>query len=289
MSFTTTVSAQSDTATKDLPPSGNWASTPVTADGVLNEWPASLRYVAEEMPLAYDITNDGENVYVAVRTTDPATQVNILRAGITLGVNIKGKKKIAAAVTYPQIEGSVLFAQRRRNAQAGDSDNGGGSRYGRPSASARPVPADLYRELRPHMDNAGIKGITGLQDGTINVAQRKTGIAAALELNEGDSLSVEFVIPLAKLGITPAYAKEIAYSITVNEDDGMGNSRGGRGPRLGGVGIGLGVGGGVGVGMGGGVGMNIGGFGGRGMSGGGGKNGNANTVWIKQPLAKQPG
>lgn len=286
MSFTATVCAQSGTQAKDLPPSNTWATTPVTADGVLNEWVTPLKYIDEEVPLAYDISNDGENLYVAVITTDPATQVNILRGGVTLGVNIKGKKKITTAVTYPQIEGSVLFAQRRHSAQA-ENDMGGGSRYGRPSASARPVPADLYQELRPYMDNAGIKGITGLPDGTINVAQRKTGIAAALTLNEGDSLTVELVIPLSKLGLTPAYAKEIAYSITVNEDDGMGNGRGGtRGPRMSGLGIGLGVGGGMGVGMGGGVGMNIGGFGGRGMNGGGGKNGN--TVWIKQPLARQP-
>jgi hypothetical protein len=286
MSFTSTVCAQSGIPSQDLPPSGNWAATPVIADGILSEWPAALRYVDEEMPLAYDITNDGQNLYVAVRTTDPATQVNILRAGLTLGINVKGKKKVATAITYPQIEGSVLFAQRRRSAQTADSDTGGGSRYGRPSASAKPVPADLYRELHPHMDNAGIKGITGLPDGTINVAQRKTGIAAALTLSEGDSLNVEFVIPLSKLGLTPAYAKEIAYSITVNEDDGTGNGRGARGPRMSGLGIGVGVGGGMGVGMGGGVGMDIGGFGGRRTNGSGGKNGS--TEWIKQPLARQP-
>lgn len=287
VSFTATVCAQRDTQTKDLPPSSAWATVPVNADGALNEWRAPLKYVDEQSRLTYDITNDGENLYVAVSTTDEAAQVNIMRGGITLGVNIKGKKKIASAVTYPQIEGSVLFAQRRRNAQAADNDMGGGSRYGRPSASARPVPADLYRELQPYMQNAGIKGITGLPDGTVNVAQRKTGIAAALALDEADSLNVEFVIPLSKLGLTPAYAKEIAYSVTINEDDGMDDGRGGsRGPRMSGLGVGIGVGGGMGVGVGGGVGMSIGGFGGRRMNGGGGRNGNK-AWWVKQALAKQ--
>ncbi|HEY0612912.1 MAG TPA: hypothetical protein VGD35_24710 [Chitinophaga sp.] len=280
--FTATAYAQNE-AQSDDPPLPGWATTPVTPDGTLNEWPTPLRYIDEQNRLYFDIFNDGENLYLAVSTMDEITQVNILRGGLTFAVNIKGKKKETTTLTYPQIAGSVLFAQRRNSGQAN-----GNSRYGRPSASDRPVPADLYRELRPHMNNAGVKGITGLSDGTIDVAQRKTGIAAEITLTEGDSLNMEFVIPLSKLGITPGYAKEIAYGIAVNDgsvDGGRGSGR--RGPGFSGLGIGLGVGsGGYGSGIGGGVGIDLGSIGGRRNSGGGGGR-SGEMLWIKQPLAKQ--
>lgn len=274
--FAATVCAQDE----DRPLPG-WATTPVTADGALNEWPTPLRYIDDQNRLTYDIFNDGENLYLAVSTTDEISQVNILRGGLTFAINIKGKRKETTSLSYPQVAGSVLFAQRRNSAQAN-----GNSRYGRPSASDRPVPADLYRELRPHMNNAGIRGMTGLSDGTIDVAQRKTGIAAELTLTEGDSLNMEFVIPLSKLGITPAYTKEIAYGIAVNDGSMDGGRSGRRGPGFSGVGFGLGVGG-MGSGIGGGVGIDLGSIGGgrRNSGGGGGRSGE--MLWVKQPLAKK--
>ncbi|WP_298737469.1 hypothetical protein [uncultured Chitinophaga sp.] len=277
--LTATVYAQKE----ELPLPG-WATTPVTADGDLAEWPTSLRYIDDQNRLTYDIFNDGENLYLAVSTTDEITQVNILRGGLTFAVNIKGKRKETTSVTYPQIAGSVLFAQRRNSNQAN-----GNSRYGRPSAAERPVPADLYRELRPHMNNAGIIGITGLSDGTIDVAQRKTGIAAETTLTEGDSLNLEFVIPLSKLGITAGYAKDIAYGIAVNESNIDGGGRSGRrgGGGISGVGFGLGVGGGsYGSGIGGGIGIDLGSIGGGRRNGGGGGGRGGEMLWVKQKLAK---
>jgi len=248
-------------------PSNSWAAVPVTADGILNEWKTPLKYFDEKSQLAYEISNDATNLYVAVSTMNDATQVNIMRAGISVGVNIKGKKKINTAVTYPFIDGKILFAQRRHG---GD---------GRPSSQ---IPEDVYDQLRPHMGNAEIKGMIGLEDGTIDVTQHRTGIIAALSLGN-DTLNAEFVIPLSKLGLTPAYAQTVAYSITVNEDvpGGMGNNA--RGPRMGGVGLGVGMGGGMG-GVGGGFGVNLGSFGGR-RSDGSGRN-KGNTVMVKQVLAK---
>ncbi|SEV87606.1 hypothetical protein SAMN05428988_0017 [Chitinophaga sp. YR573] len=251
-------------------PSNSWAVVPVTADGMLNEWKTPLRYFDDRTHLAYEISNDLTNLYVAVSTMDEATQVSIMRTGISLGVNIKGKKKINTAVTYPLIDGKVLFAQRRHS---GD---------GRPSSQ---MPEDVYDQLRPHMGNAGVKGIIGVEDGTIDVTQHRTGIIAALSFGN-DTLNVEFVIPLSKLGLTPDYTKEVAYSITVNEDvpGGMGNNN--RGPRMGGVGLGVGMGGGSMGGVGGGFGVNLGSFGGRRGMDGGGRN-KDNTVRVKQLLAKQ--
>ncbi|GAA3928819.1 hypothetical protein [Chitinophaga oryziterrae] len=247
-------------------PSNTWAVVPVTADGILNEWKTPLKYLDEKIQLAYEISNDSTNLYVAISTMDDATQVNIMRTGISLGVNIKGKKQINTSVTYPQIDGSILYAQHR---------------YGG-NNPAHQQPDDVYSGLQQYMGKAGVKGITGVPDGTVDVTQHKTGIAAALSL-EKDTLNVELVIPLSKLGITPAYANKIAYSITVNQDMAVrGGSRGGG--RMGGVGLGVGMGGGTG-GIGGGFGVNLGSFGGRRSMDGSGGDKNS-TIRVKQVLAK---
>jgi hypothetical protein len=199
-----------------------------------------------------------------------ATQVNILRAGITLGININGRKKANTTVTYPQVAGSILYAQRKYNRKEGED--------------TRQSPEEVYRGLYDYMENAAIKGINGVEDGNIDVTIHKAGIIAGLSMIK-DTLNVEFVIPLARLGLTPAYADKIAYSLTVNQDPLSGRrGGGGRGPGMGsGVGIGVGMGGGMG-GLGGGFGVNLGSFGGgRSGGSGGGKN---NIVRIKQVLAK---
>jgi hypothetical protein len=258
-------------------PSNSWAVVPVTADGILNEWKMPLKYFDDKSLLTYEISNDSANLYVAISTIDDATQVNIMRAGISLGVNINGKKKINTAVTYPQIAGSVLYAQHRYGNNNANDDE-------RSSRHLSQRPSDVYSGLQQYMENAGVKGITGVPDGTIDVTKHKTGITAALSL-EKDTLNVEFVIPLSRLGLTPAYAKKVAYSITVNPDtpDGGGAGNNSRGGRMGGVGLGIGIGGGMG-GLGGGLGMNMGGFGGRRSMNNSERN---STIRVKQILAKQ--
>ena len=251
-------------------PSNSWATMSVTADGILNEWKSPLLDYDEKSYLAYEISNDSANLYVAITTLDGATQVNIMRAGITLGINIDGKKKANTTVSYPQVAGNIRYAERRHNSNRQSGDAAGQS------------PEEVYRGLYEYMQNAGIKGITGVADGNIDVTTNKAGIIAGLSLIK-DTLNVEFIIPLARLGLTPAYANKIAYSLTVNQDElAGGKSHNNRGPGVSsGVGLGVGMGGGMG-GLGGGFGVNLGSFGGGRSNGGGKKN---STARIKQVLA----
>lgn len=270
-----------------------WAPVPVTADGMLNEWKVPLQGFDDRSQISYQITNDSVNLYLAISTMDERTQINIMRAGITLGVNINGKKQVVSSVSYPEIDGNILFAQHRHSAsrqspdqQNSDDMDSANRNYGR-SRGNRQDPADVYSQLSGYMGSARIKGLVDMEDGKVDVIQHKAGIIGGLQLQR-DTLNVEMVIPLARLGLTPGYTKKIAYTLTVNPDmgggGGYGNRGGGgmRGPR---VGIGMGMG--AGIGMGGvGFGVPIGGFGGggrRGMNGGGSEH---KPVKFKQALAK---
>src|ERR1700757_1308366 len=67
--------------------------TNITIDGDLKDWGDSLQYYNAENNVRYGLSNDKENLYFAARIDEPTEAVRILKAGITLGVDPKGKKK----------------------------------------------------------------------------------------------------------------------------------------------------------------------------------------------------
>jgi uncharacterized membrane protein YgcG len=73
----------------------------VVIDGSLTEWGDSLSYYNSETAINYTLANDKDNLYLVLKTKDPVAQDQILRSGITLGIDTKGKKKAAYSVTFP--------------------------------------------------------------------------------------------------------------------------------------------------------------------------------------------
>ena len=78
-----------------LPPPQN-----VIIDGKLNEWGDSLRYLNEEKKINYTLANNNENLYIAVRLNDRMDQLRVLNAGLTVGIDPKGKKKDSYSITF---------------------------------------------------------------------------------------------------------------------------------------------------------------------------------------------
>ena len=77
----------------------------ITVDGNLRDWGDSLRYYNEEKKLYYTIANDGQFLYLAMRFNDRSEQERILWAGLTWGINPKGKKKETYSLTFrPQMQ-----------------------------------------------------------------------------------------------------------------------------------------------------------------------------------------
>ena len=85
-------------------PLGNFQKTPILADGNAEDWCLPLRFGSEGGALQYNITNDSRNIYVSVATNDQATQMSILRAGISIYVDTKGKKNKTMGLSFPANE-----------------------------------------------------------------------------------------------------------------------------------------------------------------------------------------
>lgn len=90
-------------------PIGNFQSSPILVDGNATDWELPLRFGSEKEALRYSISNDNENLYVCVASDFTPTQMRMLRAGISIYLDIKGKEGKSVGVTFP-------FMGKKRNA-----------------------------------------------------------------------------------------------------------------------------------------------------------------------------
>src|ERR1700744_3794974 len=73
----------------------------ITVDGSSADWGDSLSYYNPETKIHYAIANDKTNLYLVVKTKDPAQEANIMTSGLTFSVDMKGKKKSTFFTTFP--------------------------------------------------------------------------------------------------------------------------------------------------------------------------------------------
>jgi hypothetical protein len=225
---------------RNIAPQEHFPTSPVEPDGNASEWTMPLRYANSQYTLTYSISNDSRNIYVCVMTTDAEMKHRIMKAGMTLYFDPKGKQKKKMALVYPE-----------RN------------------MDGIKVPSVYNTEGFLNMDN-----------GQHNLTDKMAGIKIGLNpMADSGALVYEVAVPLSRVlanGLSDkALKKNFSVGIVVNQlpgkrggpGEGQGQRRGGGGvqPRVsfgGGMGMG-GMGGGMGMGMG--IGMG----GGRGGMGGG--------------------
>jgi hypothetical protein len=228
-------------------PIGKFQSELIIADGDATDWGLPLRFGSEIGSLQYSITNDKENIYISVASSDQMTQMRMLRAGLKIYIDPKGNKSTDICLTYPYKD--QMEAPRGR----------GENRNTDPNAMKQKMllDADIFNTTGfVNMENR----IYDLKD----TSHFKIGI----NYDKYNNLVFEAIIPIKNVIANPINFKKapsISVGIIVNNMNNFGtrtvNSNGGEAMRSG-----MGEGGGMRGGMGGG-GMR-GGMGGGGMRGG---------------------
>lgn len=214
------------------------AIIPIVPDGSAAEWPMPLRYTNSQYTLSYSVTNDSRNIYVCVMTADPEMRHRIMKAGMTVYFDPRGRQKKKMALVYPA-----------RN------------------MDGIKVPTVYHTAGFLNMDN-----------GQHQLTDKMAGISIGLNpMSDSGALVYEVAVPLNRVlanGLSEkALKKNFSVGIVVNQLPGKRGGPGeGQGQRRGGGMPGVSFGGGMGMGsMGGGMGMGmgIGLGGGRGGMGGG--------------------
>jgi len=87
-------------SSKRLPPCA-WQVVPIDVDGSNRDWPSPYPEYDDKAMLGYAVSNDKDNLYITVETGDPATQLKILREGLTVWIDKKGEKEEVTGINYP--------------------------------------------------------------------------------------------------------------------------------------------------------------------------------------------
>lgn len=180
----------------NVTPMGRYQTTPVVADGISDDWTLPLRFANASYTLQYNITNDSRNIYVCVLTRDDETILRILRAGITVYFDPKGKEGRDISLHYP------LRKQPDPNIR-----NSNGAPPTTPNAPVTNVapPASgndsaLKQELLRQSDSYGTAGFSGIDNGQFAAGDPKGPIRLAIRLSHHDNtLFYEAIIPIANI------------------------------------------------------------------------------------------
>lgn len=234
--------AQSKTITNRLlPPPSH-----IAVDGYIKEWGDSLRYYNKDKQLNYSLANDHDNLYMAIRINDRSEQIRILKAGLTLSIDTRGKKKESFSITFP-----VGIQSVDDMAQTADDLKGNGSVTQADRDELMKARLTKLREIRV----SGFKDIEGETITTSNTY----GIQTAMDYDKNGDLIYEAAIPLKFFHVDELTKNEWAFNFKINgiirsgpnsgdtEQEGQGRSSrggmgggGGRGGRGGGMGGGRG-------------------------------------------------
>src|ERR1700742_1756012 len=99
--FTLFISCNSSKHSSKRLPSCPWQAEPVTIDGSNKEWPSPYPEYDDKAMLGYAVSNEKDNLYITVETGDAATQLKILREGLTVWIDKKGDKEEVTGINYP--------------------------------------------------------------------------------------------------------------------------------------------------------------------------------------------
>ncbi|MCR8561925.1 hypothetical protein KXD93_29995 [Mucilaginibacter sp. BJC16-A38] len=197
----------------------------IVIDGSIKEWGDSLRYYNKEKAINYALANTKDTLYMAVRVIDRSEQTRILRAGITLSINTKGKKKESFSITFPL---NTQGGSTPLNIQGDNGDD--------PKQSHEALMQAVLTVLR------GIK-VEGFSDieGDMITTSNTYGIKTAIDYDDKGYLVCEAAIPMALFHASSDAAKnEWAFNFKINGitrptapggegQEGGGGGRGGRG------------------------------------------------------------
>lgn len=170
-----------------------WAKGTLQIDGNLADWGDSLRYYHESTRFSFNIANNKDVIYLAIKSQDKQNLSRILARGISFSVNTEAKKKAGPTIIFPVVE-------RRQ-----------------PVKSAKPQTESKEKrqsEILSAIQKINVTGFTEILDGSISMSN-SYGISAAAGFDKQNNLVLEIAIPLQLLEIS-SDQKIVACSIEIN-------------------------------------------------------------------------
>ena len=192
--------AQDKTAANRLqPPPSN-----IVIDGGLKDWGDSLRYYNKDKQLNYALANDQDNLYMAIRINDRSEQIRVLRAGLTLSIDTRGKKKETFTMTFPVGDQSAQgMAENIQDLQGGSNDVKQEDRE------------ELMKAKLTKLREIKVTGFKDIESETMTTSNTY-GFKVAIDYDKDGNLVYEAAIPLKFFHADDLSKNEWAFNFKIN-------------------------------------------------------------------------
>lgn len=174
--------------------SSKWADKQVQVDGLLDDWNDSLSLYNEPTKLYYNLSNDDENIYLAIKNSSKEDLTKILARGISFSANIESSKKQAPTVIFPVLDRTP--GKKRVETE-------------------QPEPEEIQKRILTRIKEIKVEGFKEIIDGGISL-YNTYGIKAAAAFDSNGNLVQEIAIPIRLLGLEPGRTEPIIYGIKIN-------------------------------------------------------------------------
>ncbi|HXH99641.1 MAG TPA: hypothetical protein VNI52_05210 [Sphingobacteriaceae bacterium] len=162
-------------------------------DAKQKEWGDSLPNFDSDTKFRYQISNDKDNIYLAIATSDKQRIQNIISGGISFFITTEGKKKDGQTVIFP------VAIPRKANQKITN-------------------PEQLVRQSLASAKAIQVIGFKEILDGNISV-NNDYGIKTTALLNSDGYYVYEAAIPLNRLNLTSNSSQELSINIRLNIPD----------------------------------------------------------------------
>jgi hypothetical protein len=173
-----------------------------TLDGSTTEWPDTLFENDKGTTISYAVDNDANGLFVGMRIPDFPEQIKIMRMGMKMFIDLKGKKKENMGIEFP------VKSALSPGAGTGPAESGEGMKE------------RMRSSLMLNMIFLRVFGVEG-QDETQNKGLMMNGNAnIAFTWDTADVMHIEYLVPLAMLGdIKSLQDKTISIGWKINGMD----------------------------------------------------------------------
>ncbi len=182
-------------------------------DGIITEWPADKFTADKETEISYAVDNDASQLYVALKIPNQRTQLRLMRMGMNVFIDIKGKHKEGTMIEFP-LKSSPLDAAGGQGGGFGGGrqrdENGGGE-------GNRPDFQKMRQQFAPRLFAMKISGFEEQQDEMTLGLTNENGINIAFTWDEANVMYIEYGIPIKSIGtVANLNGKKISVGLRLN-------------------------------------------------------------------------
>jgi hypothetical protein len=164
-------------------------------DGKISEWPETIFQTNKETSIQYAVDNDAQNLYIAMKIPDFRIQLKMMRMGMNVFIDLKGKKKEGRGIEFPikrENEGG-FGGGGFGNRQGYDQNQQGANQQGNFDKKA------IRARFAIYLLSMKLFGFTD-GDPVAQELNREGSVNLAYSWDSTDVMSVEYLVPLNMLG-----------------------------------------------------------------------------------------